>query len=73
MTNLLKKRRFRVDCKTLYMNSLEAAQYLRTSPAQIRNLVQQGRIPRYKPFGRLLFKRADLDRVIEASRLGGLQ
>jgi hypothetical protein len=56
----------------------EAARYLRIlrkdgSPcaARIRNLVNQGRIPFYKPYGRLLFKRSEIERLIESSRKGG--
>lgn len=55
-----------------------AALYLRMlsrngSPCtqRVRNLVSQGRLPFYKPFGRLLFKRSELKYLIESSRKGG--
>lgn len=58
-----------------WMSVEEAAVYLRifTKDGEpgvhsIRNLVNQGRLPRRKPFGRLLFSRAELRRHIEASR-----
>lgn len=61
-----------------WMNAFEAAVYLRIfrkdgqpCTARIRNLVNQGRIPFYKPYGRLLFKRCELKRLIESSKKGG--
>ena len=61
-----------------WLNVLEAASYLRIfskdgkpCTARIRNLVNQGRIPFYKPYGRLLFKRSELRRLVESSRKGG--
>lgn len=61
-----------------WLNAEEAARLLRIlrkdgSPCsgRIRNLVSQGRIPFYKPFGRLLFKKSELQRMIETSRNGG--
>lgn len=63
-----------------WMNVVEAAFYLRIlskdgSPcvARIRNLVNQGRIPFYKPYGRLLFKKSELKNLIESSRKGGFR
>jgi excisionase family DNA binding protein len=62
-----------------WLNSEEAAEYLRIlkkdgSPCvmRLRNLVSQGRLPFYKPFGRLLFKRSELAKLIETSRQGVL-
>lgn len=46
----------------------EAAIYLRTTPNGIRNMVYRGQVPSYKLHGRILFKRTDLDRLIESSR-----
>lgn len=40
---------------------------------RVRNLVCQGRLPFYKPFGRLLFKRSELRQLIESSRKGAYQ
>jgi len=61
-----------------WLNAAEAAMYLRVfrkdgkpCSARIRNLVNQGRIPFYKPYGRLLFKRSELKRLVESSRKGG--
>lgn len=63
-----------------WMNAEEAAFHLRIfskdgSPcvARIRNLVNLGRIPFYKPYGRLLFRKSELDRLIESSRKGGFK
>lgn len=63
-----------------WLNAVEAASYLRIfskdgSPcvARIRNLVNLGKIPFYKPYGRLLFKRSELKVLIESSRKGGLK
>lgn len=61
-----------------WMNVREAAVYLRIfskngepCTARVRNLVNQGRIPFYKPYGRLLFKRCELKKMVESSRKGG--
>jgi excisionase family DNA binding protein len=63
-----------------WLSVAEAAIYLRIfrkdgSPCveRIRNLVNQGKIPFYKPFGRLLFKKAELKTVIESSKKGGFK
>lgn len=60
-----------------WLNTIEAATYLRIfrkdgKPCveRLRNLSSQGRIPSYKPFGKLLFKRSELQKIIEASRRG---
>ena len=61
---------------TEWLNTYEAARYLRilkkdgATPCikSLRNLVLQRRIPSYKPFGRLLFKRSELQRFIESKR-----
>jgi len=63
-----------------WLGASEAALYLRIlrkdgTPCveRIRNLVNQGKIPFYKPFGRLLFKKSELKRLIESSRKGGFK
>ncbi len=63
-----------------WLSALEAALYLRIlrkngTPCveRIRNLVNQGKIPFYKPFGRLLFKKSELKSLIESSRKGGFK
>lgn len=54
----------------VYFTAIDAAEYLGTTVGVIRNLVHQGRLPSYKPFGKLLFKKKDLDRIVEASLRG---
>jgi hypothetical protein len=63
-----------------WLSALEAALYLRilrkdgsACVERIRNLVNQGKIPFYKPFGRLLFKKSELKSLIESSRKGGFK
>ena len=52
-----------------WLDADEAKRYLRfKNVGTIRNLVSSGRLPRRKPFGKLLFKRAELDLFIERSR-----
>ncbi len=60
-----------------WLNAVEAAVYLRLfkrnvtpSVESLRNLVCQKRIPSYKPWGRLMFKRTELQNFIETSRKG---
>jgi hypothetical protein len=60
-----------------WLNSSEAATYLRllTRSGQpcmhrLRNLVCKGKLPFYKPFGRLMFKRTELEKLIVTSRQG---
>jgi hypothetical protein len=47
-----------------WMNTIQAAAFLKTTPKQIRNLVWQNRLNAYKPFGRLLFSRAELENLV---------
>lgn len=63
-----------------WMNVDEAARFLRIlskdgrpCAGRIRNLVNQGKLPFYKPFGRLLFKRSELESLVESSRKGGIK
>lgn len=63
-----------------FISAIEAALYLRIfrkdgTPCveRIRNLVNKGKLPFYKPFGRLLFKKAELKAVIESSKKGGFK
>ena len=63
-----------------WLSVVEAASYLRIlrkdgSPCveRIRNLVHLGKIPFYKPFGRLLFKRSELMTLVDSSRKGGIK
>lgn len=59
-----------------WMNVSEAAKYLRIfsrngrpCEARVRNLCNQKRIPFYKPYGRLLFRRSELERLVTSSRM----
>jgi len=51
----------------IWLSAKEAAAYLRTSVGQIRNMVYRGQLKAYKPYGRLLFSRRELDSFIENS------
>lgn len=58
-----------------WMSAREAAIYLRIikrngepSLERLRNLVSQGMIPSYKPYGRLLFKKSELKQIVEKSK-----
>jgi hypothetical protein len=50
-----------------YLTTREAAAYVGSTPAGIRNRVYRRQLLPKKFFGRLMFRRADLDRLIEAS------
>lgn len=54
-----------------YLNTRDAAIYMGTTPAGLRNRVYRRQLYPRKFFGRLMFRRADLDRLIEASNNGG--
>ena len=63
-----------------WLSLKEAAIYLRyfkkngdPNTGSVRNLMLQGRITFYKPFGRVLFKRSELDELIQKSFRGGLK
>ena len=47
--------------KLKWLDSKEAATYLRVSVGQLRNMVWQGRIKAYRLSSRLRFLRSDLD------------
>ena len=48
-----------------FFTSKEAANYLRTSPSQIRNWVYEGKLRHYKLLSRkLLFRKEDLDALL---------
>ena len=47
-----------------WLTTKEAAEYLGTTVGNIRNLRWKGKIPAHKPFGKLLFDRAHLDRLV---------
>jgi len=57
-----------------WMTVQDAANYLRTTPAAIRNRLYRRELSFYRPFGRrVLLKRKDLDHLIESSKIGGLR
>lgn len=58
--------------RLVWMNTAEAAIYLRVTPQALRNRVYQGTVPHYKFQRSLRFKRSELDRMLEATRIGGL-
>ena len=47
------------------MTPAEAAEYLRCAKRRIYDLASAGRLPRLREGGRLLVRRADLDRLVE--------
>jgi len=50
----------------IWLNSKEAADYLRTTSKQIRNWVYQGKIRAYRLLGhKLLFRKSDLNLLIQ--------
>ena len=52
-----------------WLKTKEAAQYLRTSPKQLRKWVYQGRVKAYKLLGKSLrFKKSELDLLLEGGR-----
>jgi len=59
------------DQKMMWLSTEDAAAYLRTTAGSIRNLVYRRRLSCYKPFGRLLFNRDELDRLVRAFSQGG--
>lgn len=54
----------------IWLNTKEAAEYLRVSPDNIRVLVYRGVIRAYKFNNRSRFKREELSRAIESSLKG---
>lgn len=51
-----------------YLTVLEVADYLRTTPGQIYNLVSKRKIPVWKPTGRLLFEREAIDNWVREKK-----
>lgn len=53
-----------------YLTTVEAAEYLRSTPAYIRKLAYLRKLPHYKAGGRKnLFAVADLDAYVQAGRI----
>ena len=53
--------------KLIWLNSNEAAQYLRVTPAALRVMVYRGILKPYKLGRRSRFKKIELKRLIESS------
>lgn len=53
-----------VPNKDKWMNAKELAEYLGTTVGAIRNMVYRGQIGAYKPFGKLLFDKKEIDRIV---------
>lgn len=54
-----------------WLNTVEAADYLRTSPAALRNMTSNGAIPYHKLGRRNRYKRSDLRSLLLQNRRGG--
>lgn len=53
----------------IWLNTKEAAEYLRTTPRQIRKWVYQGKIQAYRLLGKSLrFKKHELDLLFKGGR-----
>jgi excisionase family DNA binding protein len=53
----------------IWLNTKEAAEYLRTTPKQLRKWVYQGKIKAYKLLGKSLrFKKSELDLLFRGGR-----
>lgn len=57
------------EIKATYLTVRDVAQYLRKSPGAIHNMVYRKQLTAYKPGGRLLFKKEDVDRWVHRFRL----
>jgi excisionase family DNA binding protein len=55
-----------------YLTLQEAAEYLRVSERNLRNIVKSNKIPFYKPEGKILFKVSELDKYIENNKVESL-
>ena len=65
MSRLIPERELLFDNSIEWLNTKEAAVYLRTTPKQIRSWVYQGRIRSYRLLGKSLrFKKSDLNALI---------
>jgi len=55
-----------------YLTVREAADYIRVSQRQLRNLLSKNKIPFYHPEGKILLKTKDLDNYIEENKVESL-
>ena len=51
-----------------WLNLKQAAQYLGTTVRAVEAYVLKGKLPCYKPFGRIIFDRFELDKIVATSR-----
>lgn len=49
---------------TAWMDAEETATYMHRSRDQVYKLVQHGKLPAYKPDGKLLFRTSDVDKYL---------
>lgn len=59
----------RLSTGPTYLTAKETAAYLRRSMGAVHNLVYRKQLTAYKPSGRLLFKKDEIDRWVEKNRL----
>ena len=52
-----------------YLTVREAAEYLRISERNLRNLIKNNKIPFYRLEGKILFKISELDKFIEKNKV----
>ncbi len=50
--------------KDKWLNVKQLAEYLGTTATGIRNMVYRGKLPAYKPFGKLLFDKREIDSIV---------
>lgn len=50
-----------------WITTKEAAQYLRVSVGQIRNMVWRGQLPSHRVNNRLRFLKSDIDKIVKPS------
>lgn len=55
----------------IWLNTKEAAEFLRISPNSLRIMVCRGEIPSYRLGKRLRFKKSELDKLLESSKIEG--
>lgn len=60
-----------VESENEWMNSEEAAEYLRISPATLRNMSSDGKIPYHKLERRNRYRKSDLRDLLLRNRRGG--
>jgi len=60
---------YRQSEKEGYFDVKRSAKFASVSVKTVRRWIGEGRLPGYKPDGKILVKRADLDKLIEASKI----